>query len=109
MCTDLYTGDKCDGCKLDSFGYPNCTPCNCSTPGSRYEYCDYETGKCDCNIYFEGDKCDKCELDSFGYPNCEPCNCSPSGSHSQNCNKQNGHCNCNSKMKFIGRQCKSKY
>lgn len=54
--------------------------CNCSTNGSRDDFCESFTGQCKCNPNVVGRKCDRCEVGFCNFPECLACDCN---GHSQ--------------------------
>lgn len=66
--------------------------CNCNAAGAKNNFCNLETGQCDCYDKIEGAKCDTCMDNHWRFPACEPCNCN---GFADTCNKTTGQCiNC---------------
>ena len=59
---------------LESYNFRN-QVCNCNPWGSKNDFCDQQTGKCDCFENIKGHKCSECENGHYNFPKCEQCKC----------------------------------
>ncbi|XP_077990481.1 usherin-like [Glandiceps talaboti] len=111
VCKQNVIGISCDRC---NYGYKNldnsnplgCESCNCDPFGSVSEYCDPETGQCQCQPTTMGIACDTCQDNYYGLDSsgCKLCQCDISGTLAgTTCNKVTGQCIC--KANVQGRQC----
>ena len=66
--------------------------CDCNGAGSQDEFCDQNTGQCECNTLQPtfGRKCDECKPGYWNFPNCQQCECN---GHADTCHPQTGVCN----------------
>ncbi|XP_078675414.1 usherin-like isoform X2 [Branchiostoma floridae x Branchiostoma belcheri] len=93
---------KCDRCnygyKLLTASNPNgCEPCQCNTYGSTSQFCNPDTGQCQCKTNVEGVLCDTCVDDYYGLDGsgCKACVCNADGTETGTfCNKTSGQCVC---------------
>ena len=93
------TGDQCDECAPQTFGYDRtigCTDCNCKPEGvlNGNLDCDLDTGACDCKANVVGRTCDVCENGFWNYPDCEQCDCDPAGTTQTICDRETSSCSC---------------
>ena len=72
LCKHGIIGKHCDECSEAHYGFPDCTPCKCSSMGSPNKNCNAISGQCDCFTGYSGKDCNK------------KCN---SGFYGQNCDK----------------------
>nr|XP_024219435.1 agrin-like isoform X3 [Halyomorpha halys] len=111
-CADSWFGCCPDG-KTPAQGPDNegCpSMCGCNKIGSYSDWCDKETGACECRPGVGGPKCDRCEPGywglpkiSSGYKGCLPCGCSLFGSVREDCEQMTGRCIC--KTGVSGHKC----
>ncbi|XP_026645287.1 laminin subunit alpha-1 [Microtus ochrogaster] len=73
-CKEGYAGDKCDRCQFGYRGFPNCTPCDCSTVGSVND--DPCSEPCLCKKNVEGKNCDRCKPGFYNLLERNPQGCS---------------------------------
>ena len=85
-CLEGFSGDTCDQCSQNYFGYPTCSSINCISiikiesyisfmfPECKCleegtENCNQENGQCYCKIGYSGEICDKskfhCQLGTY--------------------------------------------
>eukprot|EP00058_Branchiostoma_floridae_P024730 XP_002610220.1 hypothetical protein BRAFLDRAFT_76999 [Branchiostoma floridae] len=91
--------DRCDyGFKLLTASNPaGCEPCQCNTYGSTSQFCNPDTGQCQCKTNVEGLLCDTCVDDFYGLDStgCKACVCNADGTETGTfCNKTSGQCVC---------------
>ena len=68
-CRPAITGEKCDMCLSDHWGFDEdgCLPCDCDRGGSTpAATCDVESGQCECREGVAGRRCDTCESSPLG-------------------------------------------
>uniref|UniRef100_A0A8C9TNX3 Laminin, alpha 5 n=1 Tax=Scleropages formosus TaxID=113540 RepID=A0A8C9TNX3_SCLFO len=70
-CRPNFSGASCDQCASGYYGFPSCTPCQCSAEGSHSSACDQVTGQCTCLPNVVGQRCDSCRPGSYGFPLCQ--------------------------------------
>lgn len=94
-CKSGVTGDKCDRCLPNHYGFSQdgCSPCQCSRLGTRPDnfQCD-ENGQCTCKKNVVGKNCDKCRPGYFALEvdnpyGCRACFCY---GHSYDCKSADG-------------------
>jgi coxsackievirus/adenovirus receptor len=74
-CQPGVTGDKCDTCLPNHYGFSDtgCVACGCSEQGSVSLQCN-ELGECECRTHITGKKCDMCAENFFNFTvGCKSC------------------------------------
>ncbi|ESO00345.1 hypothetical protein HELRODRAFT_192596 [Helobdella robusta] len=84
VCPKLVTGENCDTCLPNTFGYNalvGCEECGCDARGvvSADMECDENSGQCHCKPNVAGRKCNKCKLGYYDFPRCRQCSCDLNG------------------------------
>uniref|UniRef100_A0A8C3D650 Laminin subunit alpha 5 n=1 Tax=Corvus moneduloides TaxID=1196302 RepID=A0A8C3D650_CORMO len=93
-CHGNFAGHTCSQCALGFYGYPSCTPCQCSREGSLHGTCDQDTGQCSCRPKVTGLRCDSCVPGAYGFPHCEVGSCNPAGLETADPSLAPGSCAC---------------
>ncbi|KRZ28597.1 Laminin-like protein epi-1 [Trichinella pseudospiralis] len=86
LCAPWYYGDAVHA--------SNCTECSCNQCGS--DWCDADTGQCQCKTNVVGDNCDHCADNAWGFnycQGCQMCNCAEAATTAQ-CDMETGQCVC---------------
>lgn len=97
-CLPNVTGEKCDRCEEDHYGFDSrrgCTSCECGV-ASYSTQCENLTGECRCKPGVTGRQCDRCTPGFFNYTDegCVPCLCNTDYSRGLGCNPHTGQCEC---------------
>ena len=109
-------GLTCNRCKDGFYDFPKCqgivfslkvltyfiiyqsisfyTACQCDDQGRKNNFCNKETGDCDCKNYVKGALCDECIENHYDFPTCKACHCDKKGSKNKACNVDSGDCDC---------------
>ncbi|OQV14684.1 Laminin subunit alpha [Hypsibius exemplaris] len=108
ICPPRVTGDRCDTCMPQTYGFhpiTGCQECKCNSYGTNGQLdCDQETGKCSCKPNVGGRICDKCITGYYSFPHCQACHyCDVRGALEGICDQQNGQCLC--KENVAGPRC----
>ncbi|KRZ88222.1 Laminin-like protein epi-1 [Trichinella sp. T8] len=86
LCAPWYYGDAVQA--------SNCTECSCNQCGS--EWCDADTGQCQCKTNVVGENCHRCADNAWGFnycQGCQMCNCAEAATTAQ-CDMETGQCVC---------------
>uniref|UniRef100_A0A8C4R7U6 Uncharacterized protein n=1 Tax=Eptatretus burgeri TaxID=7764 RepID=A0A8C4R7U6_EPTBU len=92
-CLPGVTGQLCNTCKEDHFGFggcKGCKPCDCAEAALNSS-CDLSTGQCVCAPGTHGQRCERCKKGfwNYGVKGCLRCNCP-----SDCCDPLTGACGC---------------
>ena len=97
-CKPSVSGDKCDRCERDHYGFGTCRgciPCECGEASDSLQ-CNDEAGQCRCRPGVTGRTCDHCESGFWNFKptGCERCLCNPIYAEGVGCNPETGQCEC---------------
>ncbi|XP_052767673.1 usherin-like isoform X2 [Mya arenaria] len=101
VCKANVRGLKCDSCQYGFFhmtedNLSGCEPCNCNPFGSTNQFCEPETGQCQCKQHVTSRQCNECEDGYYAFESgCLQCECNMMGSIPPgSCDKFTGQCPC---------------